>query len=329
MKESILGPRQWAFVVITGGAACALPFVHSDNSPTSIDSPLTRTDSGPTPTDSALTSSPQGSAPGDRFALESSGAAGGALVVPGSIADIAPHLSHQRLPEWANADRSPFDELVGVTASKPQTEPPSEQVPMQPLRPWIAGPADVAALASTVTPPGPASANVAGNSIAGHHSSAAAATPWNDEPTKGFTPIEQLAHSSSNAPRKAVARLDDKGQWPDQTVSAEELAQATRLRERELASSIVASPQIPAGQSSALLAAPALPAAPSSAAITTMPVATQRFGQAYLPPGSPAPQTTTFGQPTVRADAPSSDSNLPSLPPTRKSHIIFQPGNWK
>lgn len=290
MKENVFGPRQWAFVVITGGAACALPFVQTDNASTPADNALTQTDSLLTPTDTPLTSSQH---------------------------DLVPGLPSPRLPEWANADRSPFDELVGVTAAKPKAPAPTEPLPMQPLRPWIAGPADAASLASTTaTPTSLPSTSAPESPIARRERSAEQASPWSAEAHVGFTPIDQLASSSIQPPSPNSMPSDDR--WPDQAVSAEELAQVTRSRERGLASAVVAPPPLSTKPSSPLLAAPVLPPpSPQRLLQPSSQLASQRASSEPYRPPEPAVQT------------PANNLNLPPLPETRKSHIIFQPGNWK
>lgn len=299
MKENFFGPRQWAFVVITGGAACALPFVQTDKASTPADKALTQTDSLLTPIDTSLTSSQHGSS------LEGGG--------------IVPALPSPRLPEWANADRSPFDELVGVTAAKPKAAAATEPLPMQPLRPWIAGPTDAASLASTAaTPRSLPSTSASESAVARREPSAGGASPWSAEPpAAGFTPIEQLAATPSRSP--ATSAMASEVQWPDQAVSAEQVAQATRTRERDRPRVVVAPPPLSTNPSSPLLAAPVLPA-PGPRPLLQPPsqLASQRASsEPYLPPAPATAQTSL------------NNSNLPPLPETRKSHIIFQPGNWK
>jgi len=304
MKENILGPRQWAFVVMAGGAACALPFLQTDNAPTR--------------TDSASTSSQQ------------DGSFGGSPLASVSISERVPSLpepyspehrltgqpsSVQRLPEWANADRSPFDDLVGNTAAKPAPTPPQGQVPMQPLRPWIAGPGESTSLVTASSPQRLPTASSPDGASARAQPSTGDASPWSDE-SSGFTPIEQLAGDSSHpASSDRTSSSEGNYRWPDQAVTVEELAQATGARDHELASALVTPP-------------------------STLPVAAQRFGQSYM---SPEPSPQEFGSPsslqgTLRFSAPKRDdrqldssdaanaANLPSLPASRKSHVIFQPG---
>jgi hypothetical protein len=296
MKENVLGPRQWAFVVITGGAACALPFLQTDNSPTKIDS--------------APTSSQQDALLVDRYAPAGSPLRSGPPIAAGAAADPAVPLS---VPEWANANRSPFDDLVGNTAVAPEASPPKPQLPMQPLRPWIVGPGDSSTLVATGGQSRqPARTNAPGDAIASRDPSTRAASPWSEEPT-GFTPIEQLDSHPSTVASALVHQSNPRSnpqsdRWPDQAVSADELARATRSRDHELASAIVPPPQS------------------QQQTLSTVPVAAQRFGQAYLPPDSPSANSALQAAATSTAPNP---SNLPSLPDSRKSHIIFQPGTGR
>lgn len=315
MKENILGPRQWAFVVITGGAACALPFLQTDNAPTR--------------TDSTSTSSQQD-------ALH-----GGPRAAPTSLSDVVPPLAEQylpdpysaqyrlpgqrppvqHLPEWAKTDRSPFDDIVGNTLAKPEPAPPQAQVPMQPLRPWIAGPGDAASLVTASSAQRPPIAANPDGAIARAKPSAVEASPWSDA-TSGFTPIEQLASHNASPPASGPAGGPAPSpRWPDQAVSAEQIAQVTRAHEREPTSAIVGQPQgsLP-NASSALLAAPALVSTSPSSTLNAVPAAsTQHFGQRSA-------QADFAPQEAHAAGARANHSNLPPLPATRKSHIIFQPG---
>ncbi|MGN6133631.1 MAG: hypothetical protein ACTHOU_03980, partial [Aureliella sp.] len=170
MKESSLGPRKWAFVVISGGAACSLLFLHPDDSV------------APARPQGQLNSGPPGTAP-TSAAAPHPGAATDALGLP---------LPTQQLPSWANADRSPFDDLVGVTAAKPERPMPSGALPMEPLRPWISGPAESAA-------PTPAGTAPTAQAPAGP---ASVLPPADRTPSAGARPMVNLTPRS---PEGAVA----------------------------------------------------------------------------------------------------------------------------
>src|SRR5687768_6945209 len=99
MKEHFHGPQKWALVVISGGAACALPFVNNSEQP-----PAVRQQS-PAGTSSSLNS---------------------ATDVDRSMSA----LPSPQFPEWANADRSPFDDLVGFKAREPAPVELAEPLPL-------------------------------------------------------------------------------------------------------------------------------------------------------------------------------------------------------
>ncbi len=120
MKENSLGPRQWAFVVITGGAACALPFVNLSNGQNKV------VDSSTTDVETNLTSE----------------------LPPATVSIPSPKRSSYQdselnptLPGWTNDFLSPFDDLVRAKAPEVKPVPVDATEPfLQPLRPWINAP---------------------------------------------------------------------------------------------------------------------------------------------------------------------------------------------
>ena len=131
MKENRLGPRQWAFVVVAGGAVCALPFTQSQNHPKPE----------PPVVDVEATLLPQANQLGLAGAASDAAVNPARPAAPNSAADIAAaSASTTGLPSWPALPQSPFDELVQQKAIVPEAAPTEPIVPMQPLRPWISTP---------------------------------------------------------------------------------------------------------------------------------------------------------------------------------------------
>ena len=343
MKERSYGPQKWALVVISGGAACALPFVNTNE-----------------PSTSELHQSHA------RAALSANDAA--------DVDHMTLAVPPPQLPEWANADRSPFDDLVGVKAREPAPVALAKPLPLEPLRPWISGPAS--------TPSAPAAVN---NSIAGGQASPATsvstkvaddASPWRDR-SDGWSAASAAATSSASM----LADTNAFATWPDQKLSPAEIARLTQPPRKELASAIVSSPIVSSpislgqarpenivsqGDRSSSMShssigsnSRAVVTLPASGPVTTSSQASmsaelprhaihETTASALFAPSAFAPSTMIQSDvpPSLSAASTSTSTStppalspavspatqtatggapLPKLPEARKQHIIFQP----
>lgn len=342
MKETLLTPRQWAFVVITGGAVCALPFMQSGGQRERPGQEATLDGSTTLPV-AALHASPS-----DALLLQTNGS----TVNP---VDILPSGS-QGLPQWASDSRSPFDELVGQKAAPPAIAPPSDTLPLQPLRPWISGPGDapvdattpnVMARANIQTPDNSSSASASERKPFGSASKFASveSSPWHDD-SAGLN--QTVGPAENRAPMIAaerglfgitssVASISGEA-WPDQKISEEQLSKIIRAPQRELASATIPPPQAGASGSS-IVPAPQVANPPVLSRQTiTRPVAAQvRFGES-IPDSTRSQPQATRAQQNAYGSFPANDSGaqspptmapLPVLPDSRKQHVIFQPPRRK
>ncbi len=115
MKENRLGPRQWAFVVVAGGAVFALPFMQRQ--------PEVKPTSPVVDVEATLLPEANTAAPSAAVASQLTASNGDAVV-----------------STWPTLRHSPFDELVQQKAMVAEAKPAEEIVPMLPLRPWISAP---------------------------------------------------------------------------------------------------------------------------------------------------------------------------------------------
>lgn len=287
MKESSLSPRQWAFVVVTGGAACALPFVQSTKK-----------------SDEMVVDYRSASDFGSQTSED-----------PITLADIAPPEPEKRLPEWAS-NQSPFDDLAPPALASSIEE--FVIAPLQPIRPWISGPTESAAnLPEAVASTAPANPQTRGPAVASTVNSVnsvvnpAMTTASNSVFQSGRATHEVVPEWKDQTPFAASG--DDKTEsvdrWPDQrNIAADSLPSPLSDPHRGLVSALV--------ETETNLTRPA-PVGPTRRATLkrnpmAQSIATHRpFGQ-HASPVNPT-QEMSPAQP------------LPALPPERKERIIFQP----
>lgn len=364
MKETRLGPRQWAFVVVAGGAVLALPFTQRQS------------ESKPEPpvVDVAATLLPEVnlSVPSVMASTASHGRAnanGGQADkagMAGASAEAFELANAPALPSWPTLPHSPFDDLVKQKAVVIDAQPTEDIVPMQPLRPWISAPGLVEhSLASTPSPSdslGQTSSLGSGNlgsatsspSLGSAQNPVAVASPWRDDGTDDHEASQQVVNSYGHGRRQLPVTAGPADQY-----TYEELAQKLNLPQRELGQrdfgkqdlgrQDLVSAIVPADQ---VLPVPPVvadhsgtrPGVNSGASPGSYPVALA--GQSSLrsvpkssvvlsrqpglkPPAAQIRFGQTESQPlNATASSPAPDSPmvpLPSLPEERRGHMIFQP----
>ena len=312
MKENLLGPHKWALVVISGGAACALPFIHRDD-PAGQSQIQSQSEPIYEPGGAGIAHTPAGG--------------------PSTLDRIVSTQPTQQLPEWANTDRSPFDDLVGITATPSPPKLPESPPPMQPLRPWIAGPGELSTPTSSERPwtsttpvlPRDRQESVAKSIASPRGRSPADASPWVDQ-SQSWSSADAGKQPSSSA----LAQVSASEVWPDQKLSPEEVSKLTRAAPRELSSAVVAATALPHGhvppfEPPQRRMIPSLTRNPS-----TRPDAAQlHFGQAPVFSNDPARAASNPIFPPTSQSGETTRPPLPALPESRKKHIIFQPSSRK
>lgn len=339
MKETRLGPRQWAFVVVVGGATLALPFTQRrpELKPALPDvdvaSTLLPEASGAVP---AVMASATNHSPADQ-ATSKNGLS--AAPVPG-LDELA---TAPAVPVWPTLLHSPFDELVQQKAVVVEAEPTEEIVPMQPLRPWISAPGLAGnSLASTSNQRiGSPSVSTA-PALGGPRDSVGdpLGSPWRDD--EAADEVEQQVVASYGHGRRQLPVTAG----PADQYTYEELAQKLNLPKEDLADrestrESLLSAIVPADQ---VLPVPPIASQPSGGASGSYPLAsTGQSGLRSIPkstvvlsrqpgPRSPGVQVR-FGQtesslPPAALSSPAPDSTmvpLPTLPDERRGHVIYQP----
>lgn len=361
MKETRLGPRQWAFVVVAGGAVLALPFTQRQS------------ESKPEPpvVDVAATLLPEVNlAVPSVVASTASHGAANANVVKANEAGMAAAscgvdelAAEPALAAWPTLPHSPFDDMVKQKAVVFEAQPTEEIVPMQPLRPWISAPGLVGHSPAVTSSPSGSSAGE-GQASSGSATSvpasgsskdpAALASPWRDDGTDGdkaSQPVvttyghgrRQLPVTAGPADQYTYEELAQKLNLPQQELAKQELAKRD-LGRQDLVSAIVPPDKVkpvppvasdhsgthagvnpgsyPGSYPVALAGQSSLRSVPKSSVVLSR------------QPGLKPPTTQIrFGQsesppPTAAASSPAPDSPmvpLPSLPEERRGHMIFQP----
>jgi len=338
MKESRLGPRQWAFVVLAGGAACALPFIRK------------QPDAAQGASDALAQPTPRPASP-EIPRLSGPVVASDNTSVPSRISaageTLTPPATVETLPDWANAQRSPFDELLGSKAVvKPPAFAAKESIPIQPLKPWVQpGAVDVS---------NPSTASEIPTTTADHGDGLLANS---SHPPDAFEPIVAARKPSvADSPQATAA-------WPDQRVSLEQIAQLNySASNSDLVSAIVSPPPTTANSNTTLAAnvvtrppnasqtaiaapgmsqggslqealpiidlpnAPRLISGPSSAApaVTPRSQATVHFGAPGNPTITPWPANPAPAPSAANSSAP---AGSPSQPAARSQSLIFQPSS--
>ncbi len=228
------------------------------------------------------------------------------------------------LPAWAQAQQTPFDELMSQPAKVPSVPAP-DVLPLQPLRPWITPPpksessstivkrtqitseGSVALTAQTSTASPWSEENVT-------HDRFADDQPAKSEPTNSQSSDSRIAASSASQPAHGLS-VDA---WPDEHFSNGQVVSKLPLK-RELQSAIVAPSDIlppKPGLESLAATPPAITRQPTMRSVTTPKI---RFGQSNPTPAAPAaPGEMSF-------IPPANMQPLPALPESRRSHVIFQP----
>lgn len=329
MKESRLGPRRWAFVVLAGGAACAIPFLRSGPEATQ-NAPGTMAQPEPQPIDRQLPAARSGPA-----------SAAGQILSPPATAET--------LPAWASAQRSPFDELLG---SKAVVSPPAfgteANLPIEPLKPWVQPNSDAVPISSSV--------NETTTTVAEHRDGLRSLS---DNPPDAFG-SDMVASQPRSLPSRASATA-----WPDERISLEQIAQLNYSSQNsDLVSAIVTPPPARANSSTSLATkvlssnpnpslesnvsqglsaprnlaepltsnaelpnAPRITSPPSDAASITAAHsrATIRFGESNAAAQSGANPLTRQPPNLEPIAATSPPTGLTTPPDARRKSIIFQP----
>lgn len=237
MKETRLGPRQWAFVVVAGGAVLALPFTQrqseSKPEPPVVDVAATLLPEVNLAVPSVVVSTAShGAANANAVKADEAGLAAASSGVDELAA--APALA-----AWPTLPHSPFDDMVKQKALVIDAQPTEEIVPMQPLRPWISAPGLVEhSLASTSSPSnstsglGQASSGSVTSTPASSSSidPAALASPWRDDGSDGDNASQQVVSSYGHGRRQLPVTAGPADQY-----TYEELAHKLNLPQQEMA----------------------------------------------------------------------------------------------
>lgn len=237
MKETRLGPRQWAFVVVAGGAVMALPFtqrqLESKPEPPVVDVAATLLPEVNLSVPSVVASTAShGTAHANAGEADKAG-------IAAASAEAFELANAPALPAWPTLPHSPFDDLVKQKAMVIDAQPTEDIVPMQPLRPWISAPGLVGhSLASTSSPSssgtglGQASAGSATSTPASGSSNnpAALASPWRDDGTDVDNASQQVVTSYGHGRRQLPVTAGPADQY-----TYEELAQKLNLPQQEMA----------------------------------------------------------------------------------------------
>lgn len=331
MKDNRLGPRQWAFVVVVGGAVFALPFMQRQTEnkpePPQIDAastllPETLTDGVGTGASSGLHASMTSS---NSVRAAGSPAAAGQANTSSNSAEL---LAEPSPATWPVLPHSPFEEMVQQKAIVIEPKPTEEIVPMQPLRPWISAPnltsgnsapstASSLSPLSTVAPTAIASNKVQGS---------VTASPWREDEVDS----EQPTHSVAQSVTQSIAQSYGQGRrqlsvaaGPADQYTAEEIAQKLNLPKQELVSAIVPASEV--------LPPPIDAPLPQHSLAQQQTVAVPKSSVVLSRQPSPRPlgAQVRFGQGAPANDLPgmlgSPMTPLPTLPEERRGHIIKQP----
>ncbi|MFO1065951.1 MAG: hypothetical protein U0892_18975 [Pirellulales bacterium] len=314
MMNSRLNPRTWAFVVVTGGAVCALPFFQGKKSPPAAPQ---KSD-----TELLLDSIAAAASPIDKVEVNHSAVPG--LNEPAWSMVPAPPVS--QVPQWIAETRSPFDEMLAGKTPLPLPESPMIETPnLSPQQPWII--TDKVQTGSSNRMNGSQTPelvrSVAGNGQPGRK---AEPSPWDDAPTE-----QQRAGSGSSA-SPPVSSLASSGriQWPDVT-QRDGLQPEAKLPNHSSSNSALASSKDSAPRMVPLTSGSPNVTSGSSAQPAALPAAAhlRSLVPEPTPLGSPIgsqASSTTIMQP--HPASPAFGGSQPAKPPgaTLRKHVITQPG---